>query len=380
MAAAFTNIAVDNLLEGLIKEGIPALRIGQSDRIAENLQNCTLEARCAESPIQKRMDEKKLQIEKIQENGTQSGFKQISALRKEIADLKETMINTVLKSHDVICTTCVSAGHDLLEPICFQFVIIDECSQSIEPGTLIAIMKGSHQVVLVGDHNQLPPTVLSKEASEQGLSKSLFERMIDSGISPFILNIQYRMHPGISSFPAKQFYQNKIFDGITESDRPHLKYVNWVSKDIPVIFYDIKSEESISKSLSRYNMDQAMIVTDIVNSVISKGMNPSEIGVISPYAAQVSILKKNCPKVDVKSVDGFQGREKDLIVLSTVRSGDSKDPIGFLQDWRRMNVAITRAKYGLFVIGDKNTLCKDKNWRDYIEWLESKKLITIFKK
>lgn len=378
LATAYTNVAVDNLLEGLLKENIKALRIGQPSKVNQELLSSTLESKIEESPLNQEIQKKEKLIEEA--IASQSIDKKILLMiqqnKKDIQVLKKQIVQKILSSHDVICSTCVSAGHELLQGICFPFVLIDEASQSVEPATIIPIMKGSQQVVLVGDHHQLPPTVTSFEASKNGLSTSLFERMIECGLKPEILLFQYRMHPYLSVFPSHQFYRGVIKNGISRSHRKFFEEIEWVSKEIPIIFYQMETpEETVNKS--KINAKQAEFVSDFVYNLLEKKINPDDIGVISPYLQQVNMMKRDIKNVEIKSIDGFQGREKELIIISTVRCNklQGKESVGFLSDWKRLNVAITRAKRGLIIVGDQNTLQNDNHWKAYLSWLNKNNLV-----
>lgn len=378
LAAAYTNVAVDNLLEGLLKENIKALRIGQPSKVNQELLSSTLESKIEEDPLNQQIEMKEKQIDELIHSHSMDKkiSQQIHLIKKEILHLKKKIVQQVIDKHDVICATCVSSAHELLQGICFPMVLIDEASQSIEPATIIPIMKGSRQLVLVGDHYQLPPTVVSYEASKNGLSLSLFERLIESGLKPEILLYQYRMHPYISLFPSNQFYRGLIKNGISRSDRKFYEGINWISNEIPIIFYHMVSDEK-TVNKSKINIKQSEFVIDLVNSLLENGANPDDIGVISPYLQQVNLLKKNITNLEIKSIDGFQGREKELIIFSTVRSNDlqGKDSVGFLSDWKRLNVAITRSKRGLLIIGNQNTLENDTHWKSYLSWLNKNNLV-----
>jgi len=311
----------------------------------------------------------------------------------------------------------------------FPVVFLDEASMSTEPASLVPLMKGSQHVALIGDHKQLPPVIASQEAQSNGLGISLFERLTEEGAIPSVmLDIQYRMHPDISRFPSAEFYNFSLSDGTVDSvgkvasflDPPistHLT-ANPVTGNRPsLIFLDHAGSESI-KDRSRVNWNEAHIVCAIVEDLLlhNKDLRGSDIGVITPYVAQVSLLDRLFDKneerfkqvlgeqramqlanIEVKSVDGFEGREKEVIIFSTVRN-NTRGHIGFLADRRRLNVGLTRAKRGLFVIGsiatlkagriDKelaNMLSADMHgktsrgaeaWRRYVEFLSSRGLVS----
>ncbi|GFH27097.1 uncharacterized protein HaLaN_25360, partial [Haematococcus lacustris] len=242
-------------------------------------------------------------------------------------------------------------------------------------------------VIIVGDHKQLPPTVLSPKAAEQGLGVSLFERMMEAGVPSTLLGVQYRAHPLLSEFPSARFYAGAVQSGVKPDDRPQLTPPFPPGKGAAghpplVFFHDGSSKEEPGDSGKSYtNEGQATLVARIVTSLVkSHDVQPSSIGCISFYAAQVSLIKsllhqpnEGMMAVQVASVDGFQGQEKDVIVISTVRS-NSGGNIGFLKDPRRLNVAITRAKRLLVVVGNKATLTAGgcPHWKAWMEYLEDK--------
>jgi superfamily I DNA and/or RNA helicase len=274
----------------------------------------------------------------------------------------------------VICSTCVSSGIDLLHKIEFPFVVIDECCQSLEPGCLIPIMKGSKKIILAGDPFQLDPTVLNQDSIKEGLSKTLFSRLMENGIPTYLLTQQYRMHPKICEFPSKEFYDGKLLtDKSLGGINP--RCLNWPNKNIPIMFINVKSNE-MDVNNSKINKKQMDVTVDVLKKIL-RSYPPEDVGIISPYKSQVKLINKNiefAKEVEVKSVDGFQGREKNFIIFSTVRSNKHGN-IGFLSDWKRLNVAITRCKIGLIVIGDEQTLAHDKVWKNYLRWLDANQLI-----
>ncbi|KAJ9523939.1 hypothetical protein QJQ45_022419 [Haematococcus lacustris] len=311
-----------------------------------------------------------------------------------IDDLKDRIRLDIISESGVVCCTCIGAGGPELEGFNFPLLVLDEGSQASEPEALVPIMKGTEQVIIIGDHKQLPPTIQSQKAAEQGLSVSLFERMMEAGVPSTLLGVQYRAHPLLFEFPSARFYSGAVQSGVSPDDRPQLTPPFPPGKGAaghpPLVFiHDGGSKEEPGDSGKSYkNKSQASLVTHIVTSLVTNhGMQPSGIGCISFYAAQVSLIKSmlqqpskgGCQQVigtmavQVASVDGFQGQEKDVIVISTVRS-NSGGNIGFLKDPRRLNVAITRAKRLLVVVGNKATLTAGgcPHWEAWMEYLEDK--------
>ncbi|SBT79122.1 regulator of nonsense transcripts 1, putative [Plasmodium malariae] len=274
----------------------------------------------------------------------------------------------ILIEADVICSTCVGAMDKRLKKFRFSQVLVDEATQSTEPECLVPLVTGAKQIVLVGDHCQLGPIIVCKKAANAGLGKSLFERLVMLGITPFRLEVQYRMHPALSEFPSYVFYDGCLQNGITLKEREYpLKNFPWPNPKCPMFFYNTAGLEEMSASGTSYlNRSEASNMEKLVRTLLQCGLKANQIGVITPYEGQrayiTSLLQKNLPfqhasDIEVASVDAFQGREKDFILLSCVRS-NKKLGIGFLNDPRRLNVALTRAKYGLIICGNAKVLSR----------------------
>ncbi|EKM82374.1 hypothetical protein AGABI1DRAFT_111018 [Agaricus bisporus var. burnettii JB137-S8] len=239
---------------------------------------------------------------------------------------------------------------------------------------MIPLVLGCKQVVLVGDHQQLGPVIMNKKAARAGLTQSLFERLVVLGNRPIRLQVQYRMHPCLSEFPSNMFYEGTLQNGVTAPERLR-KNVDfpWPVPDTPMFFYQNLGQEEISSSGTSFlNRTEASNVEKIVTKFFKSGVVPNQIGIVTPYEGQRSYivnymqfngsLKKDLYKeIEVASVDAFQGREKDYIILSCVRSNEHQG-IGFLNDPRRLNVALTRAKYGVVILGNPKVLSKHPLW------------------
>jgi len=290
-------------------------------------------------------------------------------------------VHDVIKRAQVVATTAIGAGSAIIERYGFERVLIDEASQATELATIVPLCHGCEQLVLLGDHCQLPPTVSSDAASREGLGTSLFERLVHSGVNVHMLEIQYRMHPAISRFPCCHFYAERLKDGIGASDREALDGFQWPKAENPMCFVSIHGHES-GNGTSFENHQEAEQVVYIVQNMLRSGRNqPPDIGVVSPYGAQVRLIRKLLMRagiptfrdkngVEVASVDGFQGREKEGIVISTVRSSTSGG-IGFVGDWRRANVAFTRARRGIVVLGNAQTLLRETGtWLPWLHWIK----------
>ena len=243
---------------------------------------------------------------------------------------------------------------------------------------MVPIVLGAKQLILVGDPCQLGPVIMCKKASTGGLGQSLFERLLVLGIRPLRLEVQYRMHPVLSKFPSNFFYEGALQNGVNADDRKLPIKFPWPQSDKPMMFHVVAGQEEISGSGTSflYRME-ANNVEKIVTKFIVSGINPEKIGVVTPYEGQRSFLvqylqhRGSLPAyyyqpVEIANVDAFQGREKDIIIISTVRSNDNQG-IGFLADPRRLNVALTRAKYALIVVGNAKVLSRHNVWNHLLE-------------
>ena len=389
LVAAPSNVAVDQLVEKLHKAGLNVVRLASKAR--EEVTS-SVDFLCLHKMVPDANPE----------------VKKLLALRQEVGDLTKKDMSKLYRQRrrteldildlaDVICCTCVGAGDPrLLERSMkrgrkrrrFQQVLIDEATQACEPEILIPIVTGAKQLVMVGDHCQLPPVVMSKEAAKAGLGTSLFERLILRGVKAQRLTVQYRMHPCLSEFPSNTFYDGVLQNGVSKNAR-ELKRVRlpFPQKQNPMFFYYVHGVEEVGSSGTSYlNREEAVAVEKLVSGMMQGGVRPEQIGVITPYHAQRTYVQKYMLQygpmspnlytgIEVASVDAFQGREKDIIILSCVRSNE-KQGIGFLRDARRLNVALTRAKYGLIVLGNPHVLASDSLlWYDLILHFRSKELL-----
>ena len=385
LAVADSNVAVDNLLEGLLARGVRAVRLGQPVKVREKLRLATIDAKMEIHPLRRDLDTQLDLNEKLSRRissmkGKEKGLahRDIKKGWKEIRRIENQIRDDILDKAQVICCTCIGSGNEILDGRRFPQVLIDESTQATEPAALVPLVRGARQVVLVGDHKQLPPTVLSFRAEENGLKRSLFERLIDLGIEPLLLTTQYRMHPAISKFPNQQFYSNKLIDGVNSKERPAPAGLLWPDWENPVAFVPINGGETVSPDgTSRENPLEVSWVLKILEDLLEAGeLTQKDIGIITPYAGQVRAIRNSMSEqlddVEVRTVDGYQGREKEVIIFSCVRSNPEKN-VGFLSESRRLNVALTRAKRGLIVIGDPDTLRSDKNWKAWLDYIGNSK-------
>ena len=342
LATSDSNIAVDNLVEGCANVGLRVVRLGRPEAIRPELLR-----HCIDRPSDN----------KGNGGGWGSNYGGVSA-----SAFKERM--KTLKNAQVVCCTCIGSGGDILDSLTFERVMVDEATQATEPAVLVPLTRGCRQLVLVGDHCQLPPTVLSTRAEEEGLGVPLFSRMVACGVPPFMLDTQYRMHPGISMFPSDLFYGGKLNDGVTPPERRPLQGFPWPREEFPVAFIPVTESFEIDDGVSKANEAEAVEVCNAVVSLLEGGQcTVSDIAVVTPYAAQVRLIRRQLrevlprgpPFVEVSSTDGFQGREKEAVVFSAVRS-NTYGAVGFVSDWRRINVSFTRARRALIVVGNPDTL------------------------
>jgi senataxin len=288
-----------------------------------------------------------------------------------------------LNQASVVCGTLSSSGlSQVRDSLPFQTCVVDEAAQSVELSTLIPLRLGVKQLVLVGDPQQLPATVIGKREMLGNYERSLFERLESCGLPVHTLNLQYRMHPAISHFPRHVFYQGTLQDAPSVTARKPSFFSDLPYGINPFMFVDIKSSRDVmsESTQSRSNPDEANVCVSLYLALakIAKASNTSlagRVGVISPYADQIRLLRSRLESragisftgsvsqdVEIATVDSFQGKEKDIIILSTVRACNESNSVGFLSDLRRMNVAITRAKQGLFVVGRADTLRANPTW------------------
>ena len=301
---------------------------------------------------------------------------EIDEAHDEIKRIENRMIKDIIDSSDVILATNSSSALEAIARVKFDVAVIDEASQATIPSVLIPIAK-AHRFILAGDHKQLPPTIISDRAG--ALSKTLFEELIR--IYPFksqLLNIQYRMNSLLMKFPNEEFYDNGLKSDSSVDDIKIRDILDSHQDEEALLFIDTSDiadnrERHLKDSKSIVNEIEAEIAIRIADDYLSDGVNELDIGIISPYADQVKIIQENT-EIEVKTVDGFQGREKEIIIISTVRSNDNGN-IGFLSDLRRLNVAITRAKRKLIIIGNKDTLITNPTYERLINFCEDENLL-----
>ncbi|KAK9448441.1 P-loop containing nucleoside triphosphate hydrolase protein [Limtongia smithiae] len=381
LVCAPSNVAVDQLTEKIHRTGLKTVRLTAKSR--EDLESSVSFLSLHE---QIRLNDTKIELKKLTQLKQELG-ELSSQDEKKFKKLTRQAEREILAAADVICCTCVGAGDPRLAKLKFRTVLIDESTQAAEPECMIPLVMGCKQAVLVGDHKQLGPVIMNKKAARAGLHQSLFERLVLLGLAPIRLNIQYRMHPCLSEFPSNMFYEGSLQNGVTTHERLR-KNVDfpWPVAEDPMMFWSNLGQEEISASGTSYlNRTEASNVEKVVTRFFKAGIQPSQIGIITPYEGQRSYIvssmqtngslrKELYKEVEVASVDAFQGREKDYIILSCVRSNEHQG-IGFLSDSRRLNVALTRAKYGLVMIGNPKVLAKQPMWHHLLMHYKEKKCL-----
>lgn len=414
LVCAQSNMAVDWICEKLVDRGIHVLRIGNPTRVNDKMLSFTYERRFESHPdytdlwsIRKTIRE----LQGLKHKGSDQWHQKMDRLRSRATELEIRINNDLFNSAHVIASTLVGSASRLLEGMKFPTLFIDEAAQALEPAALIPLRRAG-RLILAGDHCQLPPTVKSFEAMKAGLGKSLMERLVENHPEAVsLLTTQYRMNEEIMRFSSDWFYGGKMtaapdvrYRGILDYDSP----IEWIDSDAEDIrvrissggnsgMTDNDSEEGImpqdngktafresltGNSFGRINKDEALLtLLTLQNYIESIGKERFlderiDVGVISPYRAQVQYLRrliKSTPFfrpfhkfISVDTVDGFQGQERDVIVISMVRSNDDGN-IGFLRDLRRMNVAMTRARMKLLIIGSSATLGRHPFYRSLLD-------------
>ncbi len=409
LATAESNTAVDNLLERIaVNKKIKVTRLGHPQRVSKENKEHTLAYKFEQHPlsnniesyynvIDEYIEERKYYTKPTPQHRRGMSDNQIvqyanrskssrgvdadtiksmarwidynnkiNEFHEKIEKIETKIINEIINDSDVIVSTNSSAALESIQHTKFDVAIIDEASQTTIPSVLIPIAK-AHRFILAGDHKQLPPTILSDEAYQ--LQDTLFESLIEKySHKSQLLNVQYRMNNELMKFPNQEFYDNQLESA--ESNE-HITLNDLIPDDEKVLTFidtsgmDNNKEEQLNDSKSRINKLEAEICLNIVNKYHEQGINNEDMGIISPYADQVKLISDKTD-VEVKTVDGFQGREKEIIIISTVRSNDDGE-LGFLNDLRRLNVAITRAKRKLIIVGNSNTLSYNKTYNKLVK-------------
>lgn len=392
LACAPSNLAVDNIFERLLAGGAKAVRLGHPARVLPELRAHTLDLMVEAHPdvrLARKLVKEAMGLfrqagrytrARPEPGARQEARQEARSLLADARRLEAQAVEQILDTADVLCATTTGLDSDLLGTRRYELAVIDEACQSVEPGCWIPLLR-CDRVVLAGDHCQLPPTVVSRDAAAEGFGVSIFERLM-ALYGPQIsrcLTVQYRMHQAIMDFSSLEFYEAELL--ADASVKEHLLADLSGVRDAPltqspVEFIDTAGasfdEELEPDGESRMNRQEAAQVVRKVRALLDAGLRAADIAVIAPYAAQVRLLREQLavPGLEIDSVDGFQGREKEAVVISMVRS-NAEGEIGFLGDVRRMNVAMTRARRKLLVIGDSATLSCNAFYGRLLEYFES---------
>ena len=379
LACAASNVAVDNMVERLARHKLAIVRVGHPARLLPEVVRYSLDALVRNHDNQAVVEDVRKDMSSVMtsirnaanrtERGSLRG--ELKRLKKELFE-RETQTSTDILSHAqvILCTSTGAAMRDIRRLGVFDLVVIDECAQSIETACWIPLLVAK-KCVLAGDHLQLPPTIKSKEAQHEGLEVTLFDRLVAmyGELVTRMLTIQYRMHEHIMHWPSHELYQGKLIAGDSVRahrlcDLPGLKRtINTVA---PFVFVDsagcnlVETQgDSDRDGLSKRNPGEAEVVAQHVRRLVAAGLPVTDMAIITPYNAQVDCLRQVLlpifPSLEIGTVDGFQGREKEAILISLVRSNADRT-VGFLSEDRRLNVALTRARRHLWVIGDSATV------------------------
>lgn len=392
LVCAPSNNAVDLLAKKISEQGIKVVRVGNVTRIDEAVADLTLDEQARNHPDWAHVKQIRIEAEAARKmaatrkrkfgtderrNRTEM-FKESRELKKWAKDMQKRLLANILEDCQVVATTLIGVSHSYLEDLKFETVIIDEASQCMEPECWNAILRAK-RVIFAGDHHQLPPTVKSPDAKDLGLEHTLLDRMTDSIEHHYLLTVQYRMNDHILDFSNTKFY-----DGLLKSANANKNH-SIENDQNPLVFIDTSGcgyEETFDpKTRSLYNKGEYFILREhlLLNIENYKGI---DIGIICPYAEQVRYIRAKISEeidlqdlqIEINSIDGFQGQEKDLIIISLTRSNEM-GIIGFVSDYRRLNVAMTRAKKKLVIIGDGATLCSNELYLDLINHVENNGLL-----
>jgi superfamily I DNA and/or RNA helicase len=389
MVSAQSNTAVDWIAEKLVDRGIPVLRIGNPTRVNDKMLAFTYERRFeahSDYPelwqIRKTIREMTGRLRKSGREDRERLHNQLTKLRVRATGLEIRIDTELFTEARVIACTLVGAASRVLERKRFSSLFIDEAVQAIEAACWIAISRAD-RVILAGDHCQLPPTIKCIEAARGGLGRTLLEKVVlHKPETVSLLKIQYRMHEDIMRFPSRWFYHDEL------EAAPEVKYRGVLDFDTPASWIDTSEldlqEKAVAEGTGRLNTGEAeLLVRELKNYMERIGIRRIleehiDFGVISPYRAQVHYLRHLLKKepffrpcrrlITVHTVDGFQGQERDVIMISLVRANE-KGQIGFLRDLRRMNVAITRARMKLLILGEAVTLTRHPFYRELYEYI-----------
>lgn len=399
LVCAQSNMAVDWISEKLVDRGLNVLRIGNPSRVNDKMLSFTYERRFESHPAYPDLWSIRKTIRQLykERHKTESLHQKIDRLKSRATELEIRINNDIFSQAHVIASTLVGSSSRLLNGMKFSTLFIDEGAQALEAATWIPIRRAG-RVILAGDHCQLPATVKSYEAMKAGLGKSLMEKIVENHPeSVKLLTTQYRMHQDIMEFSSRWFYDGRMqaapevkYRSLLDFDTP----IEWIDTSLPddteILTEDPVEEKAFSETITRnsgkINRDEALLTLAALQNYIEKISvkrfldENLDVGVISPYRAQTQYLRqliKHTPffkpirkRISVNTVDGFQGQERDVIIISMVRSND-RGQLGFLRDLRRMNVAMTRARMKLLIVGNRKTLSASPFYSKLYQYIKS---------
>ena len=373
LVAAPSNTATDNISKALLKKGIKLLRVGNTSKVDPEIFRHTPEGKLVNGPVQKEIKQLKIRAEefrrmalkykrsfgKAEREQRSLLFKEVKSIRSEIKKIQAYNEEKLFTEADVIAGTPIGLYDAGLSKLQFHSLVIDEAGQCIEP-LAWCIFPFAGRIVLAGDHWQLPPTVLSNEAAVSGLNNSILEVAINHVPDVYLLNTQYRMRKTIAGFSSQYFYDSLLHTAEHLHDTgTHITFIDTAGTGY--------AEKHGPDGISLQNEGELNITRQLLEQ---HNFNTNSTAFISPYSGQVSTAKEILPSgLRISTIDSFQGQEKENIIVSLVRSNDEGE-IGFLKDYRRMNVAITRAKEQLIVIGDSATIGADKFYNEFLSYVE----------
>ena len=373
LVSAPSNAAVDNISKGLIRKGVNLLRVGNISKTDETVFAHTPEGKLSNSKAQKEIKQLKMRAEefrrmalkykrsfgKAERDQRNLLFKEVKSIRTEIKKLQAYNEEKLFSEAEVIAGTPIGLYDANLKNNQFHTLAIDEAGQCIEP-LAWCIFPLAEKIVLAGDHWQLPPTVLSNEAAALGFNQSILEIAVAHNRHAYLLNTQYRMRAAIAGFSSQYFYNRLLITAAHLQDiGSHLTFIDTAGSG----FNEIQGPDGISLQ----NEGELQVALQLLQK---ENFDPVTTAFISPYSGQVAAAKEQLPAgMRISTIDSFQGQEQQVIIVSLVRSNDDGD-IGFLKDYRRMNVAITRAKEQLIVIGDSATIGADKFYNEFLTYIE----------
>ena len=395
LVCAQSNTAVDWISEKLVDCGIPVLRIGNPTRVNDKMLSFTYEHRFADHPDYPKLWQVRRDMREMRRRRREKAehfHQKIERLKELAVELEVRINNDIFGQVRVIASTLVGAGNKLLDGKRFGTLFIDEAAQALEAACWIPIRRAS-RVIFAGDHCQLPPTVKSLEALKGGLDKTLMERIVKNKPECVsLLQVQYRMNDEIMQFSNSYFYHGQM------KSAPEVAHRLVHEGDAPILWFDTSTielgedeqndfkERFVGETFGRINKGEANLTLSLLQIYFQRIGKQRvlddriDVGIISPYRAQVQYLKRLIKKraffkpfrhlISVNTVDGFQGQERDVILISLVRANDAGQ-IGFLRDLRRMNVAITRARMKLFILGDATTMTRHPFYKKLYEYIQA---------